>query len=595
MEVKQMARKKTNKQLSDEGRAQLNTLANDSLKMFNKSNGVEWSFGDNWNADMLPQFETYINKFLFPKLTESLLINTSLGNKFNWLAEETDFIGQISEEYVIKDSIPTSMNLDKNASLMLERKRPQMITKIYGAGELKKQKFTLNNNDERFNWATLSDAIGYAVGVYTKAISDINVEEERTVKSMLIDYANNIIPFEKTKHVNDLQELISQVYKTLLYLQNNNDKYNEASLASNGAVGRYTTVSSLDNLIILTSDDVKSELLNTNIANTYNIGGLDITDHIISFEDLGGAFRLTSDVTVTSEILTRMQAFGDYQTELGEIIPNGTVFTYDIPEITDKVEIKPPNQELFAFILDINSIRYKRYTKGMLKKPFFNGEFDDVTYWLHYYSVKNISPFYNKAVIGSLADGFYTANPIYTDASVIGSGKKTEEELLDYFDIQIGNLKALQIVNFKRELIGIKNYYQIDWNSDSTTELVITYGGVEIEQYLGENEEIPVIQVDVVKNLTYAPNNNIYDFDANDGAPVAKQTLLTYFDCVLIKTVLGQPLPAQTNPELFDIVNYNEINWEQEGLQDLVMSYNGKLIEPFDFPAQIKGNVTPNK
>ncbi len=55
----------------------------------------------------------------------------------------------------------------------------------------KKQKFTLNDNDNRLNWQTLGDAISYAVRVYRKRISDINVSEESEIKAMLVDYALN--------------------------------------------------------------------------------------------------------------------------------------------------------------------------------------------------------------------------------------------------------------------------------------------------------------------------------------------------------------------------------------------------------------------
>lgn len=583
--------KKNSTQLRNEAKTQLNNIANSSRIAFNNAHKTGWSFGDNWNNDMLPQFKNYINNYLFPKVVETLLINHTLGNKFNWLAEDIEFIGQISEEYVIKDSIPTSMDLSKNASLMLERNRPQMITKIYGAGDLRKLKFTLNNNDERQNWSTISDAVGWAMGVYIKQISNINLEEERTIKSMLIDYATNIMPIANQTHVNDEDELLEEIYNHFQYLQNNDDKFNEANLASNGAIGRYTTVSSIENLVILTSDKVKVKLLNTKIANTYNAQGLDITDHIMSFRDLGGSFRLDSDVTVNAEMLETMVAFGDYQTQVGDIIEEGTVFTYDIPAITDKTEIKPFNNDYFAFILDLNAIRYKRYTKGMLKAPFYNPEFDDVTYWLHYYSIKNISPFYNKAVIGNLIDGFYTTNPVYEDTSAIFSGKKTEQELLNYFNLTLGNIENLVPIDFKPELLKIANYNSIDWNNDSTTELVITYNNIPLTQYLGENGDIETIKVVVVKNYTYTPQSNIYTFNAVDGQPVPKQTLLTYFDCVLVKTVLGEPIPVDTDSSLFDISNYDTLNWELEGLQDLTMTYNGNPIEPYSFPCQIEGTI----
>ena len=61
-------------------------------------------------------------------------------------------------------------------------------------------------------------------------------------------------------------------------------------------------------------------------------------------------------------------------------------------------EIKP-SSELWAYIFDLDAIKYNRYTKGMLKEPFYNPEFDEVTHWIHYYSMKAISPFYNKILI----------------------------------------------------------------------------------------------------------------------------------------------------------------------------------------------------
>ena len=85
---------------------------------------------------------------------------------------------------------------------------------------------------------------------------------------------------------------------------------------------------------------------------------------------------------------------------VGDTIPKGFVFTYDVSDvITTNLEEIKPTSDLFAMVLDARAIRYKRFTKGMLKQPFYNGEFDEVTYWIHYYSFKAISPFYNKVVI----------------------------------------------------------------------------------------------------------------------------------------------------------------------------------------------------
>lgn len=370
-----------------------------SLITHNTETGHAWTFGTNWdNTGKL--FETYVNKYLFPKLNETLIIESILGNRFNWLAKEVDFIGQYSEEYVILDSVPIEMDLSKNAELMLKRNYPKMATKLYTQGILKKLKFTLNNNDTRLNFLTIGDAITYAVSVYRKKITDINVAEESEMKAMIIDYGLNHVKDQRT--VASMEQLFETLSEAILNLQNNSAKHNEASAASGGAIGRFTTVSKISDLVIVTTDKVKRYLLNTFLANTFHAEGIDLSKIIISFDELGGTYRVTEDVTVTQTGVDLLQSFGDYQVQVGDVIPKGYVFTYNVSQNTDfvdKVEEIKPASDLFAMVLDARSIRYKRFTKGMLKQPFYNGEFDEVTYWIHYYSFKAISPFYNKVVI----------------------------------------------------------------------------------------------------------------------------------------------------------------------------------------------------
>lgn len=368
-----------------------------SLITHNGDTGHAWSFGTNWD-NQGKEFETYVNKYLFPKLNETLIIESILGNRFNWLAKEVDFIGQYSEEYVILDSVPIELDLSKNAELMLKRNYPKMATKLYGQGILKKLKFTLNNNDTRLNFLTIGDAITYAVSVYRKKITDINVAEEAEVKAMLVDYGINHVADKRT--ATSMEELFEKLSEAILNLQNNSAKHNEATTASGGALGRFTTNTKLSDMIIITTDKVKRYLLNTFLANTFHAEGIDLSKIIISFDDLGGAYRTKADITVTQPILNKLQLFGDYQVQVGDTIPKGYVFTYDVSDVikTNLEEIKPTS-DLFAMVLDARAIRYKRYTKGMLKQPFYNGEFDEVTYWIHYYSFKAISPFYNKVVI----------------------------------------------------------------------------------------------------------------------------------------------------------------------------------------------------
>ena len=94
-----------------------------ALIEFNKANGSAWTFGGNLTTNKT-EFETFVNKFLFPKLAETELVSEILGNRFQRFAVEQDFIGQYSEEYVILDSVPVDMNLSKKEELFLKRNYP---------------------------------------------------------------------------------------------------------------------------------------------------------------------------------------------------------------------------------------------------------------------------------------------------------------------------------------------------------------------------------------------------------------------------------------------------------------------------------------
>ncbi|BCU41428.1 hypothetical protein [Streptococcus phage SG005] len=371
-----------------------------AILQFNNDTQNSWSFGANWN-NQGTSFETFVNNYLFPKLNETLIVETVNGNRFDFLAKEVDFIGQYSEEYVILDSVPISMDLSKSAELMLKRNYPRMASKIYQQGILKKVKFTLNNNDTRLNFSTIGDAIKYAISVYKKKISDINVAEEAEYKAMLLDYSLNFTADKRT--VSSMQGLFQELSKAILNLQNNSPKHNETAAASGGAIGRYTTTSKLNDLLIVTTDEAKAYLLDTKLANTFQVAGIDLSSKIISFDDLGGTYKTKKDIKVTKKIKEGLEAMGDYQVEIDDTIPQATIFTFDVTKLFDAADIEEikPTGEFFAMLFDVRGLRYKRCTKGMLKEPFYNGEFDETTHWIHYYSMKAISPFYNKVVITS--------------------------------------------------------------------------------------------------------------------------------------------------------------------------------------------------
>ena len=370
-----------------------------SLKEWNTDKNLAWDLGTNYSS-IGTQFETYVNKYLFPKLSETLNSTVALGNRFNFLAKETPYVSQLTEEYVVLDSVPVDLNLDREETLMLKRNYPNIATRLYGQGIHKKEKFTLNDNENRLNWLSLGDAIKYAVQVYQKRISDINVNEEREFKAMLVDYAMNHTTVSKS--VKGIEDFTNAIFESVLNLQNNSSKYNESSVASGGAVGRYTTQTPLKDILIVTTDAVKAYLLDTKIANTFQIAGLDLTNHVISFDDLGGNFMTTAPVTLTSDDVAYMAGFGDYQARPGDVIQAGVVFTYDVskaPSFTSAVKELKPTDDYFAMVLDIRGLYYKRNTQKLRPVPFYNGEFDEFTYFMHFYSFKAISPFYNKLVV----------------------------------------------------------------------------------------------------------------------------------------------------------------------------------------------------
>lgn len=379
---------------------QLTKIADLSLSQFNETYGKNWSFGGNYTSEGT-DLDVFFNKVLFPKISETNVIIPKNGNRFNWLVKEVELISQLSEDYVILDSIPIGLNLNKSGMIMFETNFRRMASKLYNVGQIKKSKFTINNNDMRLRFATLGDMVKYALSLYQKSISDINIAEECETRGMILDYMIN--EANDKRPATSFEELFENTFEAILNLQNNSSKYNETDKASGGAVGRFTTVSNLDDLMILTTDKAKRFFLNTEIANTFQIAGLDLTERIMSFGDLGGNWVTTADITVDQEMLNYLKAYGDYETQLGEVITKGAMFTMDISGVgafVGKVKEIKPDTDYFSAVLDIRSIRLRRNTQGMLQPPFRNSENGNVNHWLHYYTQKNMVPFYNKSLIG---------------------------------------------------------------------------------------------------------------------------------------------------------------------------------------------------
>nr|DAW66232.1 MAG TPA: Major capsid protein [Caudoviricetes sp.] len=380
---------------------ELTQLVKESLQAYNLEKGKTYDFGTNW-YNVSNDFNDYVSNYLFPKLNETTLVIKPLGNRFEFLAKEIENIGQYSEEYVILDSIPINLDLNKERTLMLETNYPKVANKIYGAGLHKKVKFTVDDTFARRNFSTLKDAIDFALGVYAKRISDINVQEEQEIKAILLKYAKEHTKAKRTVVSHDVNGLIEQSYIAILNMQNNSSKYNECEQIIDIP---YTTQSSLQDLLIITTDELKYKILDTKIAQTFNNEGLDITNHIISFDDFNDIIMVNKDTKVTQPMVDFLRNLGDYQIKVNETIQQGTIFSLRCSDMQKNNFVKLSENfkqlelaENFVYIFDVNKLKYTRDTKNMLTKH-FNPEFKETNYWLHYYTKKTFSPFYNNILI----------------------------------------------------------------------------------------------------------------------------------------------------------------------------------------------------
>lgn len=369
-----------------------------ALREWNRShNNGHWTWGKPYSS-IGTEFQAFVINELLPKVVRTSAIDKQLGNRFNWLYKEVEFIGELEEEYVFKDIRPFDLDLSKGAEILLRRNYPQIISRYYHLGSVRKNKMTLNNNSIRKKFINLGQASRYAIGALNSIFNGFNVAEEKEVKGMTVDYVNTVLLDRNKRLVTSMSDLVHQLYVGIQNLQNNSDQYNEALPATGGLLGSYTTQTDLKDMIIITTDEVKVAMLNTEIANTFNSKGLDVMDHIISFDTLGGVWKTTADVTVTQPMVNLFRAYGDYQSDVGDPIPSGAIFTFDISSvITQSEEIKPTGDEkMWAVLLDINSYNLKRSTQNMMKEPFKDGDNDEVTHHFHYHTSKAMSPFYSK-------------------------------------------------------------------------------------------------------------------------------------------------------------------------------------------------------
>lgn len=381
-----------------------------SINQWNQTTGASWTLGTNWSS-VDTDFETFVNKNYFPVVTEIFYNLPRIGNPFQWLAKQRTLTGQFRQEVATVDQIPTGINLNTDGELLLNPQYPKVKTRLYQNGFRRKLKFTIDlSGDITQNFITLEDGIDYVTAQYISSLNSIQITEYREMFGAIVDYTHNNLTKYQQRVVSSLDEAIDKTYELMKAMQRPSSAFNEGTLAAGPAVSRLTRQVPLDRIMILCSDRAATRILNTNIANTFQIAGLDITDHILNFptiEDtppMDGVYKVTENVIISDpETLAYLQAMGMYNTLNGTVFKEGAVFTFDITGLKDfkgKYEQIGLKDDSDIILIDTASIMYFQDTSNMTR-TFENPEIDGVTYYIKYTSTKNISPYTSKAVITS--------------------------------------------------------------------------------------------------------------------------------------------------------------------------------------------------
>lgn len=386
--------------------AQFREQVEESVRMWNEDNPqTPIGHGINWSNIGQELFETYINKYLFPKINSTSLIRVVMNDRFAPYTVDTDVIGQFFEEYIFTDIVPTQLKLDNDEMMNLRRNYAQMRTKLYREGNYFKYKFTANDNDFRLNWSTFDDAIKALAGIYNNMIDSFNIWCEKSKKATIIDYALHFV--KSREKVDSMEALVKSININMLDMQDKTTDYNEADTASGNPLTEKTMSSNLEDILIITDTKTKEYMLNSIIANTFANTGLDLSNHIMSFKTLGGTWITTDNVVISDpNTISKFTAMGMWEPRNGGglHIPKGSIFTFDVSKLTefaDKAEEYKPKSDYFAFMIDTNGLRFRQNTKGMAKKPIYLQDTDEWQHMFMFYAMFAISPFAQKHLVYS--------------------------------------------------------------------------------------------------------------------------------------------------------------------------------------------------
>lgn len=359
------------------------------------------SVGQNWSGFSEKMHGTFMFEYLLPKVGRTDLFQVKIQDRFIRYTKMLTNMAQFNEEYTMTDIVPTMLREDADVMTNFKTNFPKMRTKFYNEGQVYQYRYSINPKD-RLKFSSIGDCLRAQQAIYDNVISSFNMYNEDAKKATIIDYAmRSVKDTTKVENADDLVQLILLKY---LNLQSKSHKHNEADLAAGDEHTRKTTVSNGEDLLIITTDEIKLFILNSVMANTFQVAGIDITNQISSFEDLGGNYELTEAVTITSDkTKAAFEAMGFIFDRQSVTFPKGSKFNWDITSLEEfkskYKEIKPKSKFWFA-MYDVNAFRFEmnRENGVRIQDDSINGWSGVVNVTVSMMTNNNISPFANKCV-----------------------------------------------------------------------------------------------------------------------------------------------------------------------------------------------------
>jgi hypothetical protein len=405
-----MATKLSNKTL------QAINLTMSNINANNTSQG-QITLGSNFSATGI-NIDSFLMDNFFPTLFATYNVTRKLNDRWtNATKSISENRGAYTQEYVFADAMNVGLKFTDRGRIQFERNVPQTLTKIYGAGYYMHRVWTFDNTQIRQNMSTFAELLTYYGTAVEKILSDTAMQNEYVKTASILQYQ----PYAKdvTNTVTDDDSFVKAIYEKTLAMLEKSAAHNEASAAqkmvTNPALAlRYTSMSDLEDIYILTSTKTKALLLNSYIANTFNAAGIDLLSHVISYDSFDIAVQLTDDVTLTADDVAAIKVlYQDIQPQIGDVVYKDSIFTFDtasmlqVPSFAGKLQTLSPfvadggtlAKDYFAAILDVNALNFLVDFQNMFGEPQKIGGGIATQHFLNYYQNNYISVFENKAYI----------------------------------------------------------------------------------------------------------------------------------------------------------------------------------------------------